>query len=257
MGTQLNGSILKAFDILNLFSEHRLEITTMDVSSELKVNKVTANRLLRTMEETGALIPKSKGVYRLGFLFVNLAEQVQSHQNLAQNLHPFLANLANDLNEATMLAVYEGAMVTVIDMVKPLSGQSLTVEAKKGARMEAYCTSQGKIWLASLTEAQIDNYLKKKILKPLTKNTITDVVLLKDQLKEVRACGYAVNREESAAGLVTIAVPFTGPGKRMLAGISVFGPAARMTEEFVTSAIEALIIVSGEAQKAIYGNSVN
>ncbi|MCP4295650.1 MAG: hypothetical protein GY786_08595 [Proteobacteria bacterium] len=52
MSTQINGSVIKAFEILNMFSNNRREITTPNVARELGVNNVTANKFLRILKET-------------------------------------------------------------------------------------------------------------------------------------------------------------------------------------------------------------
>ncbi len=251
MGTQINGSVLKAFEILNMFSNNRREITTPDVARELRVNNVTANRFLRTLEETGALNTKSKGVYRLGYLFVHLAEQVTCHENLSSIMHPALEKVTNELKEASMLTVFERDMVRVIDIVNPFSTQSLTVNVRKGTQLEAYCTSQGKIWLANLSDRQLDRYLKKVRLKPFTSRTITDPECLKKEINQVREQGFAISQEEKEQGLVTVAVPIKTQNDKMIAGISVFAPAARMSEQFIKIAIAHLKVVSKEFQKSL------
>ena len=107
MATQVNNSVLKAFAILELFSESRTEINAALVARELGLNAVTAHRFLRTLERVGALVAVSKGVYRLGFALVDLADRVIHHADLGRALTPLLEAVTREIGRLRNLGAMQ------------------------------------------------------------------------------------------------------------------------------------------------------
>lgn len=251
MATQLNGSVVKAFDILKLFGEDRSEVTTAEVSDELELNFVTAHRFLRTLEHVGALVAASKGRYRLSYAFVDLGDRVASGDPLGRILQPVLNAITADLQEASMATAFHSDMVVCI--ARAVSGRQLSVDIRVGSRLEAYCTAHGKAWLAFMPERQRQHYLDSVERLRFTPNTLADRATLERSLAEIRKVGHAVNDGEREDGIRAIAVPILARGGRMIAGLSVFGPASRMTDTTMAQALDRLTQAGGKAVEMLYG----
>lgn len=251
MVTQLNGSVVKAFDILRLFNEQRSEITTAEVSDELDLNFVTAHRFLRTLEHVGALVAAAKGRYRLSYAFVDLGDRVSSGDPLGRILQPVLNALTSDLQEASMATTFQSDMVVCI--ARAISGRQLSVDIRVGSRLEAWCTAHGKTWLAFMPERQRRHYLDTVERVRFTPNTIAERTELERSLDDIRQAGHAVNDGEREDGIRAVAVPLLARGGKMIAGLSVFGPASRMSDQTMARALERLRQASSEASAALYG----
>lgn len=252
MASQLNGSVMKAFAILSLFSERRTEITAAVVSRELGMNAITAHRFLKTLERTGALVATSKGVFRLGFLLVDLGDRAVESGGLAQTLQPVLDGITLEMREAAMATVFSADMAVCIAHTQP--PRSLAVEVRVGTRLDAYCTAHGKLWLASLRPAELERYLDTVPLTRLSDHTITNRERLVAELETVREQGWAANENEREEGIRAIAVPVLTRTGRMVAGLSVFGPSFRMTDEVMDTALSRLRQAAGEVERAMYGD---
>ena len=61
MTSQLNGSVLKAFKILDLFAAGKIELTAQETADALGINMITAHRFLHTLVHAGALRVTSRG----------------------------------------------------------------------------------------------------------------------------------------------------------------------------------------------------
>ncbi len=253
MATQHNNSVARAFAILDLFSESRPHLSAGDVAQELSLNNVTAHRFLHSLEAAGALVPVSRGTYRLGHLFVDLARRVTSHRALAETVQPVLDRVSDRLNESAMATVFEGD--TVICLATTVPKRHLFVDLRPGMRLEAYCTSQGKVWLASLETKTLTKLLDQMQLKGLTSRTITSRDMLEQEIVAVREQGYAINDEEREEGLRTIAVPVVGHDGQMITGLSVYGPVTRMNNEALELAHAALREAADELVDALYGRN--
>jgi len=104
-----------------------------------------------------------------------------------------------------------------------------------GSRLPAYCTSMGKVLLAGLPEPERNALLDLVQFQQRGPNTLTERRTLEDALDVVREAGIAVNNEELAYGLRSIAVPVSPVGDlvirkdlvRFVASLS--GPCSRTT----------------------------
>lgn len=251
MVTQLNGSVVKAFDILRLFDEDRSEITTTEVTAALDLNFVTAHRFLRTLEHVGAVVAASKGRYRLSYAFVDLGDRVASGDRLGRILQPVLNAITADIQEASMASTFQSDMVVCI--ARAVSGRQLSVDIRVGSRLEAYCTAHGKTWLAFMPQRQRQQYLDTVERIRFTPNTLAEREALESCLADIDRTGYAVNDGEREDGIRAVAVPLLARGGRMIAGLSVFGPASRMTDAALARALERLRQAADEATKMLYG----
>lgn len=251
MVTQLNGSVVKAFDVLGLLREDRTEISTSEVSDELDLNFVTAHRFLRTLEHVGALVAVSKGRYRLSYVFVDLGDRVANGDPLGRILQPVLNAITADLQEASMATSFQSDMVVCI--ARAMSGRQLSVDIRVGTRLEAWCTAHGKTWLAFMPERQRRHYLDTVERTRFTRNTIAGRDALEEGLTEIAQAGYAVNDGEREDGIRAVAVPLLSRRQKMIAGLSVFGPASRMNDDAMARARDRLRQAADEAGATLYG----
>ncbi|MGH6761755.1 MAG: IclR family transcriptional regulator [Phyllobacterium sp.] len=251
MTVQKNGSVVKAFEILKLFSEQRPEINAADVRAELGLNAITAHRFLRTLETVGALVAVRKGLYRLSYVFVDLGERVTGGDRLGRILQPLLNRLTADMQEASMATMFQADMVVCI--ARAVSNRQISVDIRVGTQLEAYCTAHGKTWLAFMPARQKEHYLEVIERKKLTGNTLVDRETLEADLAQIRERRYAINDEEREDGIRAIAVPILLRSGRMAAGLSVFGPASRMSDEMLNKALEQLRKAADEASRLLYG----
>ncbi|ESR26201.1 IclR family transcriptional regulator [Lutibaculum baratangense] len=251
MASQLNGSVIKAFAILDLFTDARSEVTAGIVARELGINAITAHRFLKTLEHVGALVAVSKGVFRLGFTLVDLGDRVSEGGSLARTLQPILDSVTRAIGEASMATVFSADMVVCIAHAH--SGRSLSVDVRVGTRLDAYCTAHGKLWLSQLREAELQRYLETVPLDRQSPHTIVDRAALLEELEHVRRQGFAANDGEREEGIRAIAVPILTRAGRMVSSISVFGPSFRLTDEVMERSLARLRAAALEAEQAMYG----
>jgi DNA-binding IclR family transcriptional regulator len=75
--------------------------------------------------------------------------------------------------------------------------------------------------LASLPNAELDEFLNNALLAAATPNTLTDPTLLRQHLLTVRTRGYALDQEEASLGVWCVAAPVRDYTGRTVAAISV------------------------------------
>ena len=85
----------------------------------------------------------------------------------------------------------------------------LRTRAYIGQHMPLYCSAMGKIYMAFGHPDYVKSYWEshQHEIQPLTRNTITELPAMFDELAHIRESGAAMDREENELGVSCIAVP--------------------------------------------------
>ena len=132
---------------------------------------------------------------------------------------PHLDRLAAELGETVHLAQLDMGQVLYVDKRAP--SQPVQMFSQAGKVGPAHCTGVGKAMLAHLEPAALDRALAQQSFYRFTPQTITDAGALRAELAEIRARGFAFDREEHEPGIICIAMPILGAAGRLLGALSV------------------------------------
>ena len=218
-------SVSRAVRALELIAEAG-SLGVTELGRRLGVHKATASRLVATLADRGLLErdPVSEK-YRLGFGLIRLAGAAMAGLDLVRTAHPVLEDLAERTRETVNVGVLSGDAVVYVDQI---SGTRAIVSVSwVGRRAPLHCTSNGKVLLASLPEAERERLLDRPLERP-TPHTIVDRTTLRTQLREIEVRGYAQTLEELEEGLNAVAAPVRQADGDVIAALSVSGPAFRM-----------------------------
>ena len=171
------------------------------------------------------------GRYRLGLKLFELGSKAIAGLDLRRHAKPYLDRLQRELGETVFFCLLDEGQVFYIEKIE--SQQSVRTACTVGSRAPAYCTAVGKAMLAELTEAEVSQIVRRWGLKAITPNTITTNSALKAELKAIRCRGYAIDNEEKELGLRCVSAAVRGDQGKLLAALSVSGPAFRVTQERV------------------------
>jgi DNA-binding IclR family transcriptional regulator len=171
------------------------------------------------------------GRYRLGLKLFELGSKAIGSLDLRRHAKPYLDRLQRELGETVFLCLLDEGQVFYIEKIE--SQQSVRTACTVGSRAPAYCTAVGKAMLAELTDAEVNQIVRRSGLRAVTPNTITTNSALKAELKAIRRRGFAIDNEEKELGLRCVSAAVRGDSGKMLAALSVSGPAFRVTQERV------------------------
>ncbi len=231
-GTQ---TILRAVTLLKAFSDERPEWGLTDIARSVGLNKTTAFRLLNALESQGLLARNPRtDQYRLGPETIALGARALRSNDLRTASHAILRELADAVSETATLEVLEGANVLILD---EFAGPSLVgTSASIGTRWPSHATSTGKVLLAELSTVERNRMLPRRLTR-MTGRTITDRASLTRELARVRSRGFATAVEELEPGYVAVGAPVRNHDGRVVAGLSIGGPSARLTAARVVAVI--------------------
>lgn len=145
--------------------------------------------------------------------------------------YPFLRRLRDLANETVHLVVMDGGQCIYVEKVE--CSQAVRMHSTIGSRVHAHCTAVGKSMLAYLSQEQVEEILGRHGLPARTSHTITDKKRLLEELAQVREQGYAVDDVENEEGIRCVGAPIFDHRRKVVAALSVSGPAFRLTKERV------------------------
>lgn len=219
-------SVGRAVSILEMLADPGDELGVTELGRRLGVHKATASRLVATLSERGLVErnPLTDKV-RLGFGLIHLAGAALAGLDLVGQAREALMDLAERTHETVNLAVLDSDRVLNIDQIA--GTRSVVSVSWVGRRTQYHCTSNGKVLLAFLEEAERDRLLSLP-LERRTPNTVVDPGRLRTQLEQVRVRGWAQTIEELEEGLNAVAAPVRRADGAVVAAVSVAGPAFRL-----------------------------
>jgi DNA-binding IclR family transcriptional regulator len=218
-------SVDRAVAILEILARDG-EAGVTEVARELDVHKSTASRLLAALDRR-ELVTKdaARGKFRLGVGIVRLAGAANARLDVLQESRPVCRMLAHEVGETVNLAILSGRDALYLDQAA--GPAALSPHNWAGQRIPLHATSDGKVLLAYLPEAELAQCLTPPLAR-FTERTVTDVAGFPAVLAEVRRRGYATAVDELEAGLTAIAAPVRDAGGAVIASVSASGPSFRI-----------------------------
>ena len=140
---------------------------------------------------------------------------------------PILEELSRETGESAHFSVRMGDAVVVIARRDGPGAFQLT--DRVGVVRPAHCTALGKVILASLSDDQLDRFLKRSELKPSTEKSITKVPVLRREIELVRRTGIAFDEGEFNLEVRCVAVPVRNFTGQIIGALGISAPVWRLT----------------------------
>jgi IclR family pca regulon transcriptional regulator len=221
--TGTSQSLARGLAILSTFHSDRPLIGVSELSRGLELSRSTVHRYVATLAKLGYLQqdPDSKR-YRLGPKVLDLGFSALNSMDLLEISAPHLRQLSDETQRTVNLAILDGTDVVYIERCRSArpGQQEIDLNLHVGARLPAYCTAMGKAILAFLPEERLDELIAQIDFVPRGPKTLTDAKAFREELDKIRATGIAVNDEELAYGLRSIAAPIHTHSGEVLAAVN-------------------------------------
>jgi IclR family transcriptional regulator, pca regulon regulatory protein len=216
-------SLERGLAILGAFKPATPELGISDLARELGLSRSTSHRYVATLARLGYLQQNAQTrKYRLGPRVLDLGFSAINSMELRQISSPHLQQLSDETGHTVNMAILDGADIVYIERCRTSGpGQrEIDLALHVGSRLPAYCTSMGKVLLAYLPAPEQATLIDRIEFVDRGPNTITTRSALAAELERVRDRGVAVNNEELAYGLRSIAVPVWGQSGDVAAAIN-------------------------------------
>jgi DNA-binding IclR family transcriptional regulator len=221
----------RIFDVLEVFLKTRQEMRLSDIADLSGLDKSTVNRIVSALAKRGYIVQHGKrGKYSLGIKFLDFSGIIKMKCIVREIAMPHLIKLSDVTNESVLLsALSEGNGCSVAYCETIHSQQPLRIVPDEGTLFPFYGTSNGKIFLAAMSEEDMEKYLHFTEIKAYTPNTITDISKLKNNIQLVAREGVAFDDEEFILGARGVSSSIRDSQSKVVAAVCVLGPSIRLT----------------------------
>ena len=214
------GTVGKALAVLDAIAEAEGPLRFSDLLRSQPYPKATLHRLLQSLIRNDMVAyDERRHTYHLGLRLIRLASSAWARATLAEAARETLDRLSAEIGETLHLAMLDNGQVLYID--KRTSERSVAMFSSPGKVGPAYCTGVGKAMLAFLPEEQIDRAIARQSFHGFTDHTYTTPAMLKAELVNISARGFAYDREEHEPNIICVAVPILSEWDSVLGGLSV------------------------------------
>jgi IclR family transcriptional regulator, pca regulon regulatory protein len=211
-------SLARGLRVIESFEGHHEGRSILEISRSTGLSRASIRRLLLTLELLG-YVERSRQVYRLKTQVLRLGFSYLSSSSVIEAARPVLERITEQLHESSSMTMLDAGQIVYV--ARSAASRVLAAGLSVGSRLPAFCTSMGRVLLAALSDADLDEYLRELKPRAYTPKTITRIPALKKAIFEVRKKGYAIVDEELEAGLRSIAVPVSTRSNRVVAAINV------------------------------------
>jgi DNA-binding IclR family transcriptional regulator len=232
-------AVERAMRILSAFDSDHRERGVSEVAQVVGLHKATTHRIMMTLLNGGYLERAPDGErFRLGIRVLELGLGALRGLDLRRAAFPYMQQLVERFDETCDLGIFDHGTVLYVEVVH--SQHSLTIAARVGRRLPAYCTASGRVFLSFLPAEVVEPVLNGP-LQPCTAKTITSVAQLRKELEVTRQRGYALDDEEFEQGIRAVSAPIRDIDGNVIAALSMPGPVRRMPPERMQEIVDALL----------------
>jgi len=225
-GSDFVQSLERGLAVIRAFGPDQPSLTLSEVAVKTGLTRAAARRFLLTLVELGYVRSDGRNfslrprVLELGYAYL-------SGLSLADVAQPHMEEFVAAVHESSSIGVLDGDDIYYV--VRVPAKRILTISISVGTRLPAYCTSMGRVLLATRPNHEIENFLSRVHLEARTAQTIIDRDELRAVLRKVAHDGYAVIDQELEPGLRSLAVPIHDEAQRLVAALNVSADAPRIS----------------------------
>lgn len=198
-------SVSKAIHLLDLITEKGQSCSLTELYQKTGWPKSTIHGLLSTMREAGVVEQTANGRYWLGIRLFEYGCAVANAWDIHAIAKPYMEQLCEELEDSVFLSMLDRGAAVTLAAENCRTGLHLVSEV--GIRLPIHCTSEGKLFLANLSQAECRRLLANKELTPYTSNTLHRPEQFAAELAHIREQGYAIENEEYKLGLSSVSAP--------------------------------------------------
>ncbi|MCL2536597.1 MAG: helix-turn-helix domain-containing protein [Nocardiaceae bacterium] len=240
-------SLARGLSVIKAFGAETPRQTLSDVARATDLTRATARRFLLTLTELG-YVRTDGSAFWLTPRVLELGYSYLSSLSLPEIAGPHLEALSDRVSESTSVSILDDGDVVYVARV-PVR-RIMTVSITIGTRFPAFATSMGRVLLAGLSPADLDAYLARVELTPLTGRTIATPDALRAELDKIRSDGFCVVDQELEEGLRSLAAPIRDRDGAVVAAVNISTQAARYTTEAVYDTLVPAAVATADAISA-------
>jgi len=221
-------AVTRALQVLEAFALGESSLPLAELSRRCGLHKTTVLRLARTLAQSGFMVQREDGDWRLGPAAGWLGARYQAGFDVQNVLEPALRELTHATGESAAFYVREGNVRTCLVRVE--GPQALRHHARMGEGLPLDKGSPGRVILAFSGEPG-------------------------KAYEDIRKKGYHWSIGEREQGVATVSAPVFGMHWRLMGSVCISGPASRLPAEKLEALAQTVIAAATQLSYALAGNT--
>jgi len=241
----------RAIGVLDVLADDHGPVTLAELARRVGLAKSSVVRILAVLEQHRMVERNEpRGTYQLGMKLFELGSRALAQFDLERRAAAGLERLVAAVGETAYLSVLDGGEMMVVARAE--SPRAVHAPATIGRRHPVNGSAVGKALLAFLGEAEVRAVIGQAKIPARTRNTITTMKALLEDLRVTRDRGWALDDEEVEEGLRCVAAPIFDRSGVVIAAIGILSPAFRMPYDRIAG-VAAQVVKEARALSAESG----
>ncbi len=245
-------ALAKGLRILTLFSEQRPTWRISDIAVAAGMPLPTVYRVVMTLTSEHYLEHLPNGDYRPGVRVLTLGTAALRSLDLVELATSRLQALAQASGETVNLGVLTGDQV--LYLVRLRNSDLVTANIQVGSTLPAVHTSIGKLLLAYLDDSELGQRVDAASFAtnhgPNAKVSLDE---LRGELVQIRHDGWALQDEELAFGLRSVAAPVFDRTGRAIAGANVAVASRDWSSQRIVRELRPMVLATCDEISGLLG----
>ncbi|MEX0374389.1 HTH-type transcriptional regulator BhcR [Spiribacter pallidus] len=229
---ETSGSINQALDRGLIILEHLATgdaQTLSDLAVDAGLSTSTVYRLLVTLARRGLVeFDEPTQTWSIGVEAFRIGSAFRRRTNVIEAARPIMRALMTQTGETCNLGIAEGDVVIFVSQVE--THHPIRAFFRPGTRTPLHASGIGKALLAQTHRGRYQDWAAQNPRERFTAHTLTDPAALATALEQTQQRGWALDDEESTAGMRCLAAAVFDEYGEAVAGISISGPLARLSD---------------------------
>lgn len=222
----------RAMILLDELARQSEPVALKDLAKTTGLHTSTAHRILNDLVVGRYVERVDSGLYRLGMRLLELGSLVKGRLDVRAMAIEAMRELHKITGQTVNLALRQADEIVYVERAWSENSGMLVVRAI-GGHAPLHLTSSGKLFLSHFDNRQVRAYVMRTGLAGSTRNSITQLAQLENELALVRRHGYARDNEELEMGVRCIAAGIYDDTGTLIAGLSLSAPAERLRDAWI------------------------
>lgn len=249
-------SLERGLSVIEFMASERRPVRLQEIVEKLNINYTSATRMCTTLNELGFIRKDGLKRYMLTTKVLTLGYAVLCQQTWIELVESILQQLFDQIKQTVNMGII--ADDSVLYLCRLRKDKYLPFDIQVGSKLPLHCTALGKALLAFSRPEMFENAWDKLELKKMGPNTITEVEVLKKQLKKIKQIGYSISDEELTPNVIAVGCPILDSQGFALMAINVTVTKNEFTKEMLIKSITPkLLSTAKEITKLLDDMKIN
>ena len=197
---------VKTMAIIEYMSMECRRMPLQLIAEGVGVSSATAHRILTSLKEMGYVDQLENKDYYLTFKLLSTSGRIVERDRYMEQMLPYLNYFALTTPCGISLTAFsEDACINLMSVGKNIKFRSQLVVP--GTAHPCHCTAAGKLFLAMMSDEELEGWLSRNRLLPFTDRTIIYPEKLREEIRRTRERGYGISDGEYAESIAILALP--------------------------------------------------